>query len=254
MLPGYGFSTLPDFQPHLHAFHCRRGDSPDMWMPGPGDTDTPPPPPRPSSLSDSRDARPPLLRQHQHIAVCQQETLAFLDLPDDDTDTDGFLSSLDRDDTTGRLTAVACSTKRQCQKKDPKKDPKNGVALSRKSSSGSSSGSDAATDTEPNHEGSDSGLDVRNSHSESLPPDAESPVLDFLRKRTSLFLPLTPYPGVGDPFEPLQQQQQEAGSPSSPTGSEGLDLWRPHRRTSQNTVKEKSIRKSLPVRHFTARL
>lgn len=217
MLPGYGFSTLPDFQPHLHAFHCR-GDSPDMWMPGSGD---------PPALSEPHDARP-LLRQHQHIAVCQQESLTFIDLPE--ADTNGFLASLD-----DAPLSVACP-------RQPKKDPKGpNVALCRKSSSSSSS--DAATDTEPNQEGSDSGLDVRNSHAESLPPDksdGESPVLDFLRTPTSLFLPLTPYSAAGDPFEPLQP-----GSPSSPTGSEGQDQWRPHRRTSQSAVKEKSIRKCL---------
>uniref|UniRef100_A0A8C1NII0 Rho guanine nucleotide exchange factor (GEF) 19 n=1 Tax=Cyprinus carpio TaxID=7962 RepID=A0A8C1NII0_CYPCA len=63
MLPGYGFSPLLDVQPHLQAFHCR-GESSDMWFP---------------ALSDSREGRP-LLGQHQHIAVCQQETLAFIDL------------------------------------------------------------------------------------------------------------------------------------------------------------------------------
>uniref|UniRef100_A0A8C1UTH4 Rho guanine nucleotide exchange factor (GEF) 19 n=1 Tax=Cyprinus carpio TaxID=7962 RepID=A0A8C1UTH4_CYPCA len=69
MLPGYGFSPLLDFQPHLQAFHCR-GESSDMWFPGSVET---------QALSDSREGRP-LLRQHQHIAVCQQETLAFIDL------------------------------------------------------------------------------------------------------------------------------------------------------------------------------
>uniref|UniRef100_A0A672JY92 Rho guanine nucleotide exchange factor 19 n=1 Tax=Sinocyclocheilus grahami TaxID=75366 RepID=A0A672JY92_SINGR len=69
MVPGYGFSPLLDFQPHLQAFHCR-GESSDMWFPGSVET---------QALSDSREGRP-LLQQHQHIAVCQQETLAFIDL------------------------------------------------------------------------------------------------------------------------------------------------------------------------------
>ncbi|KAF6721887.1 Rho guanine nucleotide exchange factor 19 [Oryzias melastigma] len=67
MFPGYGLSTFPDFQPHLHAFGCR-GESPRMWIPRSGE------PPAPS---DSREGRPLL---HKHVAVCQQETLAFIEL------------------------------------------------------------------------------------------------------------------------------------------------------------------------------
>uniref|UniRef100_A0A8C7U8W4 Rho guanine nucleotide exchange factor (GEF) 19 n=1 Tax=Oncorhynchus mykiss TaxID=8022 RepID=A0A8C7U8W4_ONCMY len=64
MLPGYGFSPLPDFQPHLHVFRCR-GECPSMWFPVSGES---------QALSEARDDRP-LLRQcqHNHIAVCQQE-------------------------------------------------------------------------------------------------------------------------------------------------------------------------------------
>uniref|UniRef100_A0A673XIJ2 Rho guanine nucleotide exchange factor 19 n=1 Tax=Salmo trutta TaxID=8032 RepID=A0A673XIJ2_SALTR len=64
MLPGYGFSPLPDFQPHLHAFRCR-GECPSMWFPVSDES---------QALSEARDDRP-LLRQcqHNHIAVCQQE-------------------------------------------------------------------------------------------------------------------------------------------------------------------------------------
>ncbi|KAJ0064669.1 hypothetical protein NL108_011499 [Boleophthalmus pectinirostris] len=70
MLPGYGLSPLPDFQPHLQVFGCR--DSPRMWIPGSGD---------PQSLSEGQEDRP-LLRSchHKHVAVCQQETLAFIEL------------------------------------------------------------------------------------------------------------------------------------------------------------------------------
>ena len=71
MLPGYGLSPLPDFQPHITAFHCR-GENPSMWIPGAGD---------PQALSEGRDGRP-LLRpcHHKHVAVCRQETLAFIEL------------------------------------------------------------------------------------------------------------------------------------------------------------------------------
>lgn len=70
MLPGYGLSALPDFQPHLQAFGCR--DLSRMWIPGSGD---------PQSQSEGPEDRP-LLRSchHKHVAVCQQETLAFIEL------------------------------------------------------------------------------------------------------------------------------------------------------------------------------
>ncbi|XP_062871994.1 rho guanine nucleotide exchange factor 19 [Trichomycterus rosablanca] len=83
MLPGYGFSPLPDFQPHLHTFHCR-GELSAMWIPGS---------PESQALNDPQENRP-ILRQH--IAVCQQETLAFIDLPQPRTNGFGSSSSLRR--------------------------------------------------------------------------------------------------------------------------------------------------------------
>ncbi|KAK5923314.1 hypothetical protein CgunFtcFv8_000295 [Champsocephalus gunnari] len=71
MLPGYGFSPFPDFQPHLHAFRCR-GESPSMWIPGSGES---------QALSEAQEDRTLLHPcRHKHVAVCQQETLAFIEL------------------------------------------------------------------------------------------------------------------------------------------------------------------------------
>ncbi|KAK7884754.1 hypothetical protein WMY93_027877 [Mugilogobius chulae] len=70
MLPGYGLSPLPDFQPHLQVFGCR--DSPRMWIPGSVDSQT---------LNEGQEDRPLLHScHHKHVAVCQQETLAFIEL------------------------------------------------------------------------------------------------------------------------------------------------------------------------------
>ncbi|XP_036387111.1 rho guanine nucleotide exchange factor 19-like [Megalops cyprinoides] len=71
MLPGYGFPPLPDFQPHLHVFRCR-GESPDTWIPGS---------PESQALSEARKDRAFPRRPHHHVAVCKQETLAFIELP-----------------------------------------------------------------------------------------------------------------------------------------------------------------------------
>uniref|UniRef100_I3JH92 Rho guanine nucleotide exchange factor 19 n=1 Tax=Oreochromis niloticus TaxID=8128 RepID=I3JH92_ORENI len=72
MLPGYGFSPLPDFQPHLHAIRCP-GETPSMWIPG-GSAES-------QSLSESTEDRRLIhMCHHKHVAVCQQETLAFFEL------------------------------------------------------------------------------------------------------------------------------------------------------------------------------
>uniref|UniRef100_A0A8C5EYZ3 Rho guanine nucleotide exchange factor (GEF) 19 n=1 Tax=Gouania willdenowi TaxID=441366 RepID=A0A8C5EYZ3_GOUWI len=71
MHPGYGLSPFPDFQPHLPAFHCR-GESTSMWIPGSGES---------QGLIEVQEERPLLHRcHHTHVAVCQQETLAFIEL------------------------------------------------------------------------------------------------------------------------------------------------------------------------------
>lgn len=71
MLPGYGYSPFLDFQPHLHSFRCR-GESPSMWIPASAES---------QALSEVQEERPLLQRcHHKHVAVCQQETLAFIEL------------------------------------------------------------------------------------------------------------------------------------------------------------------------------
>ncbi|XP_051914549.1 rho guanine nucleotide exchange factor 19 isoform X3 [Hippocampus zosterae] len=71
MLPGYGLSPFPDFQPHHHTLHCR-GDCPSMWLPGPGKSA--------ALISDAHHDEPlPYPCHHKHVAVCQQETLTFID-------------------------------------------------------------------------------------------------------------------------------------------------------------------------------
>ncbi|TNN24661.1 hypothetical protein EYF80_065213 [Liparis tanakae] len=75
MLPGYGLSPFPDFQPHLHAFRCR-GEGPGMWIAGSAES------PAPSEAPEDRPLLHPSLHPclHKHVAVCQQETLAFIEL------------------------------------------------------------------------------------------------------------------------------------------------------------------------------
>ncbi|XP_028848868.1 rho guanine nucleotide exchange factor 19 [Denticeps clupeoides] len=201
MLPGYGFSPLPDFQPHFHAFHAFhcRGESPDMWVPVSGEA---------QALSNAR----PLLHQHQHIAVCQQETLAFIDLPLADQSGPSSSSDIHAADVTTR-----------------------GQDLCRKDSSNS----DVFTDSGEILQGRDVlASDIRMFNSIA----SEGPTLDFMRLRSSLFLPLPPPHGFGDPEECHQPH-----SPSSPMSLEVQDMWRPQRRSSQTSMREKSIRRKMKV-------
>lgn len=212
MLPGYGFSPLLDFQPHLQAFHCR-GESSDMWFPGSVEA---------QALSDSREGRP-LLRQHQHIAVCQQETLAFIDLQQ--PSVNGFQSH-----TLENCSSSLYSKPVRCNGSSPSNFAKNG-----------------STDTTLDNYLTQDSNNVEVAQDQTWIPitglpetvyENPEPEVKSLRSR-DLFLPLSPYaPGDRNSFE-----SQQLSSPSSPLEFQSLDPFRPQRRTSLGSIKEKSISK-----------
>ncbi|XP_059383020.1 rho guanine nucleotide exchange factor 19-like [Carassius carassius] len=216
MLPGYGFSPLLDFQPHLQAFHCR-GESSDMWFPGSVET---------QALSDSRESRP-LLRQHQHIAVCQQETLAFIDLQQPS------------------VNGVQSCTPENCSSLCSKPDRCNGSSPSDFANNGS-------TDTTLDNNLTKDSNKVEGDHDPTWTPitalpetvyEKPEPEVKGLRSR-DLFLPLssTYVPENRNSLEPQQQS-----SPSSPLEFQSSDPFRPQRRTSLGSIKEKSIRRKMRV-------
>lgn len=213
MLPGYGFSPLLDFQPHLQAFHCR-GESSDMWFPGSVEA---------QALSDSREGRP-LLRQHQHIAVCQQETLAFIDLQQ--PSINGFQSC-----TPESCSSSLCSKPVRCNGNSPSDFAKNG-----------------STDTTLDNYLTQDSNNVEVVQDQTWTPitglpetvyEKPEPGVKSLSSR-DLFLPLSP---TYAPEDRNSLESQQLSSPSSPLEFQSPDPFRPQRRTSLGSIKEKSISK-----------
>ncbi|KAG9269675.1 rho guanine nucleotide exchange factor 19 [Astyanax mexicanus] len=210
MLPGYGLSPLPDFQPHLHAFRCR-GESSAMWIPGSPEAQV--------ALSNSRESGP-LLRQH--IAVCQQETLAFIDLQE--PSTNGFRSS----SSLGRRSSSPCLPG----------PPQNESSIDCCQNGGT------VADTDLNHKNLN-----RESHQEI--EDAQNndgePCVDLLKTDSEKLLSQTWGVNPRDLFLPLSPMFMDPQQPDSPSDLQIPDQFRLQRRTSQGASKEKSIRRKMRV-------
>lgn len=211
MLPGYGFSPLPDFQPHLYAFCCR-GESPAMWIPGS---------PESQALNNSQENRPLLC---QHIAVCQQETLAFIDLQQ--PKTNGFCSS----SSLGRRSSSPCFSD----------SPRKGPSLNYCQNGEAHAGIAHVKLSQDGHDVEDFQDIISATCSDSLKTDSETLLPQCTSK--DLFLPLSPM------FVSRNRDSVDSQQPSSPRSSESSerqshDKFRLQRRTSQGSSKEKSIRK-----------
>uniref|UniRef100_A0A4W5M7V4 Rho guanine nucleotide exchange factor 19 n=1 Tax=Hucho hucho TaxID=62062 RepID=A0A4W5M7V4_9TELE len=223
MLPGYGFFPLPDFQPHLHAFRFR-GKSPSMWIPVSGES---------QALSEAPDDMP-LLRQchHKHIAVCQQETLTFIELQPPVTPSVKGWGSPTAD--TQRFSPLSENH--------------------RKHTSEAQTGSGRSN---PDHYSQTLGGEVELVIQEDI--RTNPPVQDQYERPmavSSVFLPL--HAALSLPLSlPLSSQyrdtdswdSQPPGSPSSPElpWLQSPDTCRPQRRSSQSSLREKSIRRKVRV-------
>ncbi|XP_068589969.1 rho guanine nucleotide exchange factor 19 isoform X2 [Cebidichthys violaceus] len=236
MLPGYGLSPFPDFQPHLHAFRCR-GESPSMWIPGSGES---------QALSEAQEDRPLLHPcHHKHVAVCQQETLAFIALQPPVTPKLNGLSSPrptvipETQYTTHSLPlngfTQTLNELNDMQNSCHKTDNEHETALNLNSCT-------------PEGECE---LECHSSIRTSLKEQTEKPCVVTTvchPFHAALSLPL-PFPlsslyTNGDSWEsPLPC------SPSSPEGPgfQSLDSFQLQRRTSQGSLKEKSIRRKMQV-------
>ncbi|XP_068195880.1 rho guanine nucleotide exchange factor 19 [Antennarius striatus] len=236
MLPGCGLSPFPDFQPHLYTLHCR-GDNPSMWISGSGES---------QALSEAQEDRPPLHPcHHKHIAVCQQETLAFIELQPPVTpklnclgsqcttispDTHCATHALDLNGFRHTLNELN-DIQNGCQRTDNEHETTMNL---------NSHSSSRCTE-----------LDCHNCIRTSLQEQTEKPctVTTVCRPlHAALCLPLSlPLPSLYTNRDSWESQLPCA--PSSPEGPEfqSLDSYHPQRRTSQGSLREKSIRRKMQV-------
>ncbi|XP_061112519.1 rho guanine nucleotide exchange factor 19-like [Conger conger] len=209
MLPGYGFSPFPDFQPHLHAFLCR-GNSPDMWIPGS---------PESQALTEARKDRP-YLRPRHHVAVCKEESLAFFDdLPHPGLDDLSFSSPDRRPLTPPPLSRQAGWVDHRAAREEDR-DGTLGV-----------------------------GRGLRGVVSEDARDGEESGSTPSV----SVFLPPVPLlslslsPRLSSDRESFHSQRSRSSTSSLGSEAQSTDMCPPQRRSSQGSLKEKTIRRKMRV-------
>ncbi|XP_053280376.1 rho guanine nucleotide exchange factor 19 isoform X1 [Pleuronectes platessa] len=225
MLPGYGFSPFPDFQPHLHAFRCG-GESPSMWIPGSGES---------QALSEVQEDRPLLHPCHlKHVAVCQEETLAFIELqPPVTPKLNGLSSPRQAVTPDAQCITHTLSLSGYRHTLNELNDMKNGCHR---------------TDNE--HE-TTLNLNSHTAVGDGEPERTEKPqtVTTVCHPpHTALSLPLS-FPLSSLYTNTDSWESQLPCSPSSPEGPGCLsqNSCQLQRRTSQGSVKEKSIRRKMQV-------
>lgn len=230
MLPGYGFSPFPDFQPHLRC----RGESASMWIPSTGDS---------PALSESKDDRRlPFPCHHKHVAVCQQETLSFIELqPPASPKLNGLVSTRPTALPDARFATEPLTLNGVTQAINELNDAQNGCHGTEgedETPSATICSLASASDGELQ------GLDAIGvcSQEQRERPVAVTTVCRPLH--AALSLPLTlPLSALCTNRDSWESQSPCSPSPPEGPGIQSLYSGQPQRRTSQGSLKEKSIRK-----------
>lgn len=207
-----------------------------MWIPGSGDS---------PALSESQEERRlPFPCHHTHVAVCQQETLSFIELqPPASAKLNGLVSPRPSALLDARCTAQPSTLNgfRQAQSELNKvQNGCHGTEGEGEDEAPSATFSPLASGGDGELPGPDSLRTCSREQSER--PVAVTTVCRPLHAALSLPLPL--------PLSALYTNRDswESQSPCSPSPPEGPGVHSPYprqpqRRTSQGSLKEKSIRK-----------
>lgn len=228
MLPSYGFSTFPDFQPHLYSFCCR-GEHPSMWIPGSAES---------QDQSEPQESRPFLHPcHHNHIAVCEQETLAFIELqPPGTPKLNGV--GCPRSSSPDRRCAATSLALNGFRLNELNDMHLNDCHRTNKHESTLSLNSQASLEDED--------LECNTGIGTSVPEKTEKPhaVTTVCRPlHAALSLPLSlPLSSLHTDIDSWESQLPCSSSSPECPGFQGLESYQPQRRTSQGSLKEKSIR------------
>ncbi|XP_061642087.1 rho guanine nucleotide exchange factor 19 isoform X1 [Phyllopteryx taeniolatus] len=229
MLPGYGLSPFPDFQPHHHTLHCR-GDCPSMWLASPGESA--------ALITGPQDDEPlPRLCHHKHVAVCQQETLAFIDC-----------QSL----ANSKLNGHSSPSDQQCGTYAPLLDTlkhsQSELTDCAKSCHGAAKEDEPLTSNSCRTSNADIESQSGRRTSSLEQTDGGAPGFTSVYRPDCVpSLPLSfPLSSLYTNIDSWDSQILCSPSPSGGPEFQSLD-YQPQRRTSQGSLKEKSIRRKIQV-------
>ncbi|XP_034027821.1 rho guanine nucleotide exchange factor 19 isoform X2 [Thalassophryne amazonica] len=232
MIPGYGLAPFPDFQIHLHTLYCR-GQGTSMWISASGES---------QAVMEAQDSRPLLHScQHKHVAVCQQETLAFIELQ-----------------PAGAPKLNCAGTPRQTALPEAQnmthplpwnsfKHTLNELNDRQNSCHGSNETALNLNSCRSSHDGE---LEFHNDIRATASFQEQTRVVTTVCRplHAALNLPLA-FPLSSIYTNQDSRDSQLPCSPSSPEGPEfqSLDSFQPQRRPAQGSLKEKSIRRKVQV-------